>query len=204
MGEFKIIHYNFTHCYLIPTIDGWLMIDNDMPGTLAELWKAVKGAGVRWEEVRWLLVTHFHPDHGGLTGEIKNEERKLILLDKQVNTRNEQGKYVKTHAHPFAEITLEDTVILAEADSCEFLRSIGVAGQLLWTPGHSSDSVSLLLDDGGAFVGDLTHYDYLPMYEDEVLHASWRKLRTAGARRIHSGHWPVYDLPAEEEVTNAR
>ena len=195
--EIRTIRYNYTHCYLIKTNEGWLMIDNDMPGTLHAMWKAVKECGVKWEEVCWLLVTHYHPDHGGLTGEIKGAERKLILLDKQVETRNEQGKYVKTHAHPFAEITMEDMVVVTEEESRAFLKSVGLDGQLLWTPGHSSDSVTLVLDSGDAFIGDLIHYEYLPMYDDEVLRASWKKVRAAGGRRVYSGHWPVYELPHE-------
>ena len=35
------------------------------------------------------------------------------------------------------------------------LRSIGVSGKIILTPGHSSDSISVLLDSGTAYVGDL-------------------------------------------------
>ena len=54
-------------------------------------------------------------------------------------------------------------------------------------------SVSLLLDDGSAFTGDLTP----PALADEnaaaTVAASWRLLREHGATRIYPGHGPVRD-----------
>ena len=40
------------------------------------------------------------------------------------------------------------------------------------TPGHSDDSVSLLLDDGSVFTGDLTPEGYIGM-EDPAVVAGW-------------------------------
>lgn len=39
-----------------------------------------------------------------------------------------------------------------------------VYGEILWTPGHSDDSVSLVLDSGIAFTGDLQP----PLASDEL------------------------------------
>lgn len=40
------------------------------------------------------------------------------------------------------------------ADSRAFLAGIGIDGEIISTPSHSPDSVSLVLDDGDCFVGD--------------------------------------------------
>ena len=40
--------------------------------------------------------------------------------------------------------------------------------KILSTPSHSKDSISLILDDGTSFVGDLEPIDYLDAYEDNA------------------------------------
>jgi ribonuclease/clavin/mitogillin len=74
------------------------------------------------------------------------------------------------------------------------LAGIGIAGEIVHTPGHSDDSVSLLLDDGSVFTGDLT----LPALATEdattVVNASWRLLEQKGATRVYPGHGPVWPL----------
>ena len=58
-------------------------------------------------------------------------------------------------------------------------------------PGHSDDSVSLLLDDGSAFTGDLTHPAFVGESDAAVVSASWRSLRDRGAVRVYPAHGPV-------------
>jgi len=62
------------------------------------------------------------------------------------------------------------------------------------TPGHSDDSVSLLLDNGFAFTGDLPPPS---MVTDDIAAAvarSWKELRSRGATTIYPGHGPVRPL----------
>ena len=49
---------------------------------------------------------------------------------------------------------LADRDIIIEGDNDEFLKGIGIDGVILHTPGHTRDSISVLLSDGSAFVGD--------------------------------------------------
>ena len=86
----------------------------------------------------------------------------------------------------FIEITQHDNVVVGIADSRGLLASIGVAGELLPTPGHSADSVSLLLDNGCAFTGDLG-----PLLSDDpadLTVRSWRLLQSAGMTHVYPGH----------------
>ena len=78
--------------------------------------------------------------------------------------------------------------------------SIGIQGEILHTPGHSDDSISLLLDDGSVFTGDLTRLEFIGHEEVEVVSASWQLLRDRGAKRVYPGHGPVYWLDAESDV----
>ncbi len=84
---------------------------------------------------------------------------------------------------------MHDNVTMSCDESRSLLRRIGFSGEIIHTPGHSDDSVSLLLDDGSAFTGDLTP-PFLAADEDQavVLRSSWQRLRERGATRIYPGH----------------
>ncbi|MHC4604958.1 MAG: MBL fold metallo-hydrolase, partial [Planctomycetota bacterium] len=77
------------------------------------------------------------------------------------------------------------------------LKGIGIDGVILHTPGHTSDSISVLLSDGSAFVGDAamnflrgTGVGHRPIYIEDIntVYESWRKLRERGARVIYPSH----------------
>jgi glyoxylase-like metal-dependent hydrolase (beta-lactamase superfamily II) len=74
------------------------------------------------------------------------------------------------------------------------LERIGIPGEILPTPGHSDDSVSLLLDDGSVFTGDLTPLEHAWGEAAQVVKASWHLLKERGAKRIYPGHGPTRPL----------
>ena len=73
-----------------------------------------------------------------------------------------------------------------------------MAGEILSTPGHSDDSVSLLLDNGGVFTGDLTHPAMVEEANALVTAASWRLLEERGANLIYPGHGPTRRMDKSE------
>lgn len=68
----------------------------------------------------------------------------------------------------------------------------------IYTPGHTNDSISLVLDDGEAFVGDLYPQDQVPLYNNKILTNSWHKLKDNGVSLIHFAHY------ADESMTSSR
>jgi endoribonuclease LACTB2 len=55
----------------------------------------------------------------------------------------------------YMEITTHDNITIPCIDSRSLLEQVGIAGEVVHTPGHSDDSLSLLLDNGAVFTGDL-------------------------------------------------
>lgn len=92
-----------------------------------------------------------HPDHAGLAEELKREGMTLLVLEGQEEAL---GRWVKPHER-YLPITLEGTFRLTFGESRGFLASVGIGGEILPTPSHTDHCVSLLLDDGRAFTGDL-------------------------------------------------
>jgi glyoxylase-like metal-dependent hydrolase (beta-lactamase superfamily II) len=61
------------NAWLVDSGDGWVLIDCGMHTTAgwAALQREVAAAGVEWNRVRSLLITHMHPDHVGLAEQVK-------------------------------------------------------------------------------------------------------------------------------------
>ena len=88
------------------------------------------------------------------------------------------------------------------------LKDIGidVDGVIFRTPGHSDDSISVLLDDGDCFVGDAaanflqfagTHYCVIFITDLDEYYGSWRTILSKNASRIfpaHGGSFPAAKL----------
>ena len=183
------VGYRSTNYYVLADSRPKLLVDAGWPGTLPEFQHACKRAGIDLASIPYILATHFHPDHAGLVQELKRLGAKLILLETQVAAVPLLKTQVKPQDH-YVEITVTDNILLKIAESRAFLAKIGIGGEIVSTPGHSDDSVTLLLDAGAAFTGDLT----APPAADEVAQASWAKLRTLGAKTIYPGHGAVGTL----------
>ena len=180
------VGYDSTNYYLIECKGGKLLVDCGWPGTLPKFNAELKRKGVSLKEITYLMVTHFHPDHAGMVQELKNQGIKFILLECQVGFIPQLTELFKTKKYPYVEIKQSDSHILKIEDSRKFLASIGLNGEILYTPGHSDDSVTLILDEGYAFTGDL-HPSFMNIDHD-VTRASWDKIRQHKITRIFPGH----------------
>lgn len=179
-----VLSYRSTNYYAIDVKGGKLLIDGGWPGTWPQFAAEMKRKGVAAAEIRYLLATHFHPDHAGLVEEFKKLGAELILMETQLGVLDPADPEM---LFPFVHVSAASNVLLKFADSRAFLASLGLAGEIVPTPGHSDDSVSLVLDDGSAFTGDLPPRFMIP--EDAaVLRASWAELDRRHVTRIFPAH----------------
>jgi glyoxylase-like metal-dependent hydrolase (beta-lactamase superfamily II) len=68
----------------------------------------------------------------------------------------------------------------------------GILGEILHTPGHSDHCVSLLLDDGSVFTGDLPPQAYA--FDNPVALTTWGLLRDRSASRVYPAHGPIRSM----------
>jgi ribonuclease/clavin/mitogillin len=78
------------------------------------------------------------------------------------------------HEDHFRGIRLHDNVVVGAEGSRKVLAAIGIGGEILRTAGHSDDSVTLLLDNGFAFTGDLPHPSLATAENAAAVAESWR------------------------------
>lgn len=189
------VGYRSTNYWVVSADTARLLVDLGWPGTMGKMRANLRRMDVPLSEIRYGLATHYHIDHAGLAQEFKQEGVPLLVLDVQVSAI----PMMKTGTKPqdkYVEITTHDNVTISIGESRSVLEQVGILGEILHTPGHSDDSVSLLLDDGSAFTGDLTPPQLVGMEDAELVYASWRLLRDRGAKRVYPGHGPTRQIEA--------
>ena len=188
MAPVKVLNvgYDSTNYYLLVLSKPLLLVDVGWPKTLPKLEHALQRYGFHLKDIPYMLATHFHPDHAGLVEEAKEQGVELLLMDNQLASLKtaESGKlYIK--------FTPTGNVILRPDESRSFLVRMGLPGEIIATPGHSDDSVTLVLDEGLAFTGDLHPVDFATEDQMEKTIASWDKIHSLGVHTIYPGHGPV-------------
>ncbi|MBA7708743.1 Hydroxyacylglutathione hydrolase [subsurface metagenome] len=214
------VKLGWTRCYLLKCTGGYLLIDTDYPRYYARFEKKLGKLGIATSDIKYLLLTHHHDDHAGFAAELVRSTGCQVIAHRNALSALEQGKSEDTGGKPFNRrlqivftfymlyakffeewnfppLTLTERDIVIEGDNDDFLKGIGIDGVILHTPGHTRDSISVLLSDGSAFVGDAamnflrwTGVGQRPIYIDDIstVYESWRKLRERGARVIYPSH----------------
>jgi glyoxylase-like metal-dependent hydrolase (beta-lactamase superfamily II) len=189
------ISYKSANSYLIKTQGGWLMIDAGWPDTFSQILRLLNHNNISVNEIDYLFITHFHPDHAGLTQNLKDLGTNLIIHELQIPYINKINQHFKkSPKENFKDITNNNLIVLTESTSRSFLESIGINGELVFTPGHSDDSVSLVIDDCCAFTGDLPAQDISESYDNPVITDCWDLLSTYNVKTIYPGHGEPYKI----------
>ncbi|HET6253082.1 MAG TPA: MBL fold metallo-hydrolase [Puia sp.] len=182
--------YLSTHYYLLITDKATLLADAGWPGTIGKFLHLLRNIDISLESITHFFVTHYHPDHAGLTQELQDLGIKLIVLDLQLPAIPLLKQWIKPETN-WKEIHLsKDTIILTAGDSRSFLNRLGLDGRFVHTPGHSDDSISLVLDTGEAFIGDLPIPGY-PTGDNEEIRSSYAILLSLGVSTLFPSHGPT-------------
>lgn len=197
-------HY---HVYFIRADDGYVLVDTGMPGNGRALQRAFSRANVNPQDVKLIIITHAHPDHVGSVADAKNATGAPVLCHEYAAPFIRAGKSSPIVVHSLMIKLLSaitpsrykgvepDVVIKDEYD----LRDLGVAGQVIHTPGHTQGSLTIVLENGEMILGDLVrgrgaNIHIGSFYEDkEVLVQSLEKLAAYQAIKIYMSHGDLTD-----------
>ena len=182
------LRYGNTSTFFIP---GGLLVDTDYAGTLSAFYKALKANGIRLEHISHVMATHYHPDHCGLIGEIQRHGIKLILMESQASSVHYADYIFERDRLPYTPIDESAADLISFEKSREYLKALGIAGEIIPTRSHSTDSVSIVLDNGDCIAGDLPPRELIDGYHDhEALQADWERIISRHPKRILFAHMP--------------
>ena len=196
--------------------DGWVMIDTGYENSYAFVVKKLRSLLIQPEEIRYIFLTHAHDDHAGFLEEwmTKHPSTQVIAHEKSIaGLRRGQNSFEggcstllaflfcqlmallgnSEHRYPGLSEEHLATIITLDSNNQEQLES-ALKGKILFTPGHTEDSMSLLVD-GNLFCGDAA-MDGLPSshkitiwVEDKTVFAkSWDEMIVSGAKKIYPAH----------------
>lgn len=208
--DITTIPLGFGQCYLLRS-SGVVAVDAGAPKKGGAFFRALESAASRPEDLKLLILTHGHWDHIGSAAEIKESTTAKIAMHRSEVSWLENsltplspgvtawGKILTAMHKPFMpliNVPIASVDIVLDDDAFP-LRDYGIPGHILHTPGHSPGSVSVLLESGEAFVGDLAMNRLplrlspgLPIFADDLsaVIRSWEILLERGAAMIYPAH----------------
>ena len=185
------LKYGNTNTFFIPGHHGGLLIDTDYAGTMPAFYREIKNHGIGVRDIAYVMATHYHPDHMGLIGELTEQGVRLLLIDIQVDAVHISDRIFTRDKRPVSPIDESRATVISCEESEGFLHGMGISGKIVRTSSHSKDSVSLIMDNGDCFAGDLEPIEYLDAYNgNEALRNDWNCILSCHPRRIFYAHAP--------------
>lgn len=220
------IKTGFTNAFLIPGTGGYLLIDTGYADDYDEFLSALAENSIDVKQITHIFLTHHHDDHAGFAARLVKESNARLIVhkagvsalnrgrnDPSLDTLNTcvtalAGAFLFFHddEYPPVELTSRDSVI--NGDDFSTLENLGIPGKIITTPGHTRDSVTIVLNSGYAFVGDaamdllsICMCDHQPIFVENrsKVFSSLKKLKSSGATRIFPAHGDSFDI---EELSN--
>ncbi|MHC5037901.1 MAG: MBL fold metallo-hydrolase [Planctomycetota bacterium] len=195
-----------------------VLIDTGTPGSDRFIEEALQRLGVQPTDIDLIVITHGHWDHIGSVARIRERTGAKIAMHEEDKHCLEEGlKRVARGQTLWAKflMVLTKSIMLfktVEATKVDItvggegldLSDYGIAGRILHTPGHTPGSLTVLLDSGDAFVGDMSIQGFpmslrpgIPSFaaDREQVRESWKRLFDEGAVIAHPSHGK--DFPVE-------
>ena len=178
-GEVKVIPLEFTKVFLIPVNNGYLLIDNGYEKEYGRFLKGLDEHNIDIMDIKYLMITHHHDDHAGFLNKMtaRNKTLRVILHEKSVpllaageNNKKNGGGIINHVIYALFRIKMLITPdwdfrfppyiarkqdIVLRGERTPLPEEVGLARNVIHTPGHSSDSVSLIYKDKYLFCGDM-------------------------------------------------
>ena len=185
------LKYGNTNTFFIRGDNTGLLFDTDYAGTLPAFYKTIKQNGIAVKDIEYILVSHYHPDHMGLISELMKQGVKLLVVDAQKDFIHYSDGIFTRDGIPYSPIDETSATVISCEESRSFLSCMGIHGEIIRTASHSEDSISLALDDGDCFVGDLEPFEYLEAYQENAsLKRDWEHILSLCPKRIFYAHIP--------------
>ena len=208
--------------YLYPIDSGYVMVDTGYEGSLGAVERRLLKMGIKLEDVKYVFLTHAHDDHAGFLSELldKYPQIKVIMSNKAMATlKRGQNSFdggcstfvawifckmmgllgKAEHRFPAIDDRLDDRFIEITEDNRSKLEKI-LKGEILFTPGHTRDSISLKIDNivfcGDAAMNGFPSVNRFIIWIEDVLEfeRSWNKLIFSGAELIYPAHGAPFNV----------
>ncbi|MBN1183757.1 MAG: MBL fold metallo-hydrolase [Bacteroidales bacterium] len=211
-----------TSCYLIIGKE-IVMVDAGMPNKLQLFKKVLSKNKIDPARIKLIVLTHSHFDHCGSANDIRDltgakiaihkSEKECVEHDKALIPKgvNFKGKITQPLIFTFKISFPKFTPDILLDNEPYPLSEYGIDGQILHTPGHTTGSLSVILNSGEAFVGCMAHNGFpfrwkpgLPIYAQDInaIKENWKTLIDKGISFIYPGHGKAFPIEVIRKQLN--
>ena len=209
LASVHTLRLTFSNAYLVRG-ERPILVDTGPPGDADRILAAIRGKGVEPHTLALILLTHGHLPVAGAAAELRRRTGAPIAIHRADAEMLRLGQnaplrptgFIARVAAPIVqgargEPAHPDLVL----DGPRSLAEFGVDADVLETPGHTAGSISLLLPNREAIVGDLLMGGFIGglvrrgvpnvayfQEDDAEAKRSLRAVLAAGARKIYVGH----------------
>ncbi|MEM7032290.1 MAG: MBL fold metallo-hydrolase [Chloroflexota bacterium] len=146
-----------------------ILVDTGAPNEAQKILATLQQHRIKPSDISLILHTHGHSDHVGSTAELRRSIAAPTAIHPDDTVMIERGHHGSLQGigwrgqimayfiNPRFPAFTPDVLL---SDGMR-LDDYGVAGKVLHTPGHTPGSVSIVLDDGQALIGDMVMGGYM-------------------------------------------
>ncbi len=183
------LKYSSTNTYIIQGDKGCILFDTGLAGTFGSFLRELGEKGLKAQNIDYILISHFHPDHMGIAELIAELGPKIMIADFQKDFVHGYDDVIMRDPHTEFKPVDDSKVVCASAESmAEILCKLGINSHIFHTPGHSDDSLSLLVNGEYLFVGDLNPLYELELHKGTEIGKSWDMLLSYSPAVVYYGH----------------
>ncbi|MCF7876131.1 MBL fold metallo-hydrolase [Candidatus Bipolaricaulota bacterium] len=207
------INLSMVKSFLIAGDDkGLVLVDAGNPGDGEKIIQKVENAGYRPQDISLIVITHGHRDHVGGLEELSRRLPASVIIHEKDSSAITKGEGPPTVPlglkgrllEPFAsgpELAIEGVRPKRITEGSVNLHCFGVSGEVIHTPGHTEGSLSIVLEDGKAIIGDLVMGRFLlfggasfPVFavDPTSVRESIKKILSMGVEKVYTSHGGPY------------
>lgn len=215
--------------WIYPIKKGYVLIDTGYENGFMHLKKKLAKINIDIQQIRYIFLTHAHYDHAGYLNELLSEcaETQIVMSSKALKGlyRGQNSfdggctsklalcfctlmKLAGKGNHLFPKLRQEYQCRCIQVSE-QNRRQMGLLlqGKIIDTPGHTVDSISLLLNDGSLFCGDAAMNGLPSLHRITILAEdktaflkSWETIIALRPKIIYPGHGRPFEYG--ELITN--
>lgn len=216
--EIQLINLGNTNCYLVRTASGHILVDTGFPFNRGKLEAELEARGCQPGSLKLIVITHGDIDHTGNCAYLRqkygaeiamhNGDTEMCMKDGMARDR---GALPADAPLPLMVLWLAKGLLsfalgqvrwrrpfdrfepdwLLEED--QSLAEYGFEAKILYTPGHSLGSISLLTDNGDLICGDMFSNAWGRILQSTDT-AGLERLGGLGVHTLYPGHGHPFSI----------
>jgi glyoxylase-like metal-dependent hydrolase (beta-lactamase superfamily II) len=205
-----------------------IQIDTGYPDTFQNYKKKLGKNSISIHSIDYIVLTHAHDDHAGFINEMMKETNATIVLHEKAIERLKIGHnlwiggcsgmlalfFVKAmsllgkgkHLYPIVDIKINSIVFNGKKQP---LIEKGLPVKILELPGHTEDSIGIVVNNEVLFCGDAAMNGFPSINRNiiwieslEQYKSSWKTMIQEEVKMIYPGHGNPF--PKEDLIRNSK